>query len=361
MSDHFDFFAGIDWASESHQVCLEDAAGTILGERAFAHSGAGLADLCDWLLSIGGAAAEAIAVSIEMPHGAVIDTLLERGFAVFALNPKQLDRFRDRLANRVREQLRRYYPQMLDITGDIAADWFLELWHLAPTPDKARRVHRATVERLLKAKRIRKIDADTALDILRRKPLTVAPGTIEAATAHIRAAAQRLRLVNRQIKEADKRVDALCARIAEQGDPASGRIVEQRDVEILRSLPGVGRIVLATLLAEASRLLHDRDYHALRALCGVAPVTKRSGKQCYVIRRLACHQRLRDATYHWARVAVQHDPTSKERYAALRSRGHSHARALRTVADRLLAVACAMLKTQTLFNPNHRQTTLKAA
>ena len=55
--------------------------------------------------------------------------------------------------------------------------------------------------------------------------------------------------------------------------------------------------------------------------------------------------------YHWARVAIQHDPRSKAKYAALRSRGHSHGRALRSVADRLLNVACAMLKNGTLFNP----------
>ena len=43
------WFAGIDWASQKHQVCLLDAAGKILGERQFAHSGTGLAELCDWL------------------------------------------------------------------------------------------------------------------------------------------------------------------------------------------------------------------------------------------------------------------------------------------------------------------------
>ncbi len=58
--------------------------------------------------------------------------------------------------------------------------------------------------------------------------------------------------------------------------------------------------------------------------------------------------------YHWARVAIQHDPVSRERYAALRARGQRHGRALRTVADRLLAVACAMLRDRTQFDPQHR-------
>ena len=122
-------------------------------------------------------------------------------------------------------------------------------------------------------------------------------------------------------------------------------------MEILSSLPGVGRIVLATLLAEAHDPLRRRDYQALRCLSGVAPVTKRSGKSLIVIRRLAAHNRLQDAVYHWAGVAIQRDPVSKAKYAALRARGHGHARALRGVADRLLGVACAMLENQTTFDP----------
>ena len=55
--------------------------------------------------------------------------------------------------------------------------------------------------------------------------------------------------------------------------------------------------------------------------------------------------------YHWARVATRHDPKSRSKYAALRSRGHSHGGTLRSVADRLLDVACAMRKTGTTFNP----------
>jgi hypothetical protein len=38
----------------------------------------------------------AIAGAIEVPHGAVVETLLEHGITVYSLNPKQLDRFRDR-------------------------------------------------------------------------------------------------------------------------------------------------------------------------------------------------------------------------------------------------------------------------
>ncbi len=417
MEDNIQWFAGVDWASEIHQVVLVDARGAVTGERTFPHGGEGLGALCDWILTTTLARAETIGVAIEVPHGPVVETLLERGFLVYSVNPKQLDRFRDRftvagakddrldgrvlgaslrtdrhcfrllhpadpiavelrewsrmtedlqqertrLSNRVREQLWRYYPQMLQLTDDAGADWFLALWALAPTPARAARIHKASIERLLKAYRIRRIDADKAIPILRQKPIQVGPGTTEAATAHIRAIAVRLKVVNRQIKEAHRQLDVLCAKLADPEELEPGQNHEQRDVTILQSLPGVGRIVLATLLAEAWEPLRLRDYHALRSLCGVAPVTRRSGKRCVVVMRQACHMRLRTAVYHWARVAIQHDELSKRRYRELRKRGHSHGRALRTVADRLLAVACAMLRARTTFDPAKARALKEAA
>jgi transposase len=70
-----------------------------------------------------------------------------------------------------------------------------------------------------------------------------------------------------------------------------------------------------------------------------------------VLRRYACNQRLRNATYYWAQNAVRFDATSRAKYDALRAKGHGHARALRSVIDRLLKVACAMLNSGTLFDP----------
>jgi transposase len=140
-------------------------------------------------------------------------------------------------------------------------------------------------------------------------------------------------------------LDKLQAVEDDEGQPR-----EHRDVEILRSLPGVGRLVAATVLAEASGPLAERDYHALRAYAGIAPVTKQSDKRRLVVMRYACNGRLRHALYHWARVAAIHDPMTKSYYAALRKRGHSYARALRSVADRLLRVLMAMLRNGSLFD-----------
>jgi transposase len=411
MTDDLSWFVGLDWASERHRACLLDAAGARVAERDVAHDGASLAELCDWLLTKTAAPAATIAVAIETPRGPVVEALLERGFAVFAINPKQLDRFRDRftvagakddsrdaevlasslrsdrrafrrlavddplvielrewtriheelarervrLANRVRDQLWRYYPQARTLSDDLVADWFLDLWQRVPTPAQAARTNEKTIARILKEHRIRRLDAGTVLRVLRERPLTVAPGTAEAASAHIRTVAARARLINTQIKEAQHRLDELCGAIEAAAETAPGQICEQRDVAILRSLPGLGRITLATLLAEACEPLRRRDYHVLRALTGAAPVTRRSGKSCFVVRRHACNKRLAQAVYHWARAATQHDPISASRYAELRRRGHSHGRALRSIADRLLYVLCTLLERQMLFEPN-RQT-----
>jgi len=64
-----------------------------------------------------------------------------------------------------------------------------------------------------------------------------------------------------------------------------------------------------------------RDAQALRGLSGVAPVTRRSGKQMLVVMRQACPHRLRTAVFHGARVAVMRDFNCRNRYVALRKRG----------------------------------------
>ena len=92
-------------------------------------------------------------------------------------------------------------------------------------------------------------------------------------------------------------IDAVMRARGPMNGGGDGLDIAPRDchVTILASFPGVGRIVLATLLAEALDPLQRRDYHALRCLFGVAPVTWRSGKSKIVIRRLTAHRRLCDA------------------------------------------------------------------
>lgn len=97
MTNERRWYAGVDWASESHHVFLTDDAGTKLGERVFKHGGEGLAEMAAWLTATaGGTEPEQLHVAIEVPHGPVVETLIERRFNVYAIKPKQMDRFRDR-------------------------------------------------------------------------------------------------------------------------------------------------------------------------------------------------------------------------------------------------------------------------
>src|ERR1041385_787276 len=90
------WFVGIDWGSQQHQVCVLDRDRRLVGERAVDHDGASLAQLVAWLWTVSAGQPERVSVAIEVPRGAMVEGLVERGFHVFAINPKQLDRFRDR-------------------------------------------------------------------------------------------------------------------------------------------------------------------------------------------------------------------------------------------------------------------------
>jgi transposase len=280
--------------------------------------------MADWLLRTSGAeAAGHVLDAIEVPHGPVVEALTERGFAVHAINPKQMDRFRDRfsmsgakddnrdaevmasslrtdprcfrklaaadpvvvelrewsriaeelgvernrLANRLREQLWRYFPALLEIEEDCGDEWLLEFLVLAPTPAKAVRLREAKVAELLKQRRIRRFDAAAILKAVRAPPPQRAPGTIEAASAHVASIIPRLRLVNRQVRETERKIGALIDSLTASPESEPGQ-KKQHGAAILASLPGVGRTVLATLLAEAWEPLQRRDYLALRSFVG---------------------------------------------------------------------------------------------
>ena len=90
------WFVGFDWGSEKHRVSLFDRNGSLTGRRDLGHSAIAYAELGNWLLSTTWAQPSEIAVAIETSHGPAVDALIDRGFRTFAINPKPLDRFRDR-------------------------------------------------------------------------------------------------------------------------------------------------------------------------------------------------------------------------------------------------------------------------
>ena len=408
MTESYRFFVGIDWAWNEHTICVLGSGGEVVDRRTIQHSGTGVALLVDVLEKFSNGRPSSVAVAIEMPRGAIVEHLVERGFAVYSLNPKQMDRFRDRhtvpgakddsrdafviadalrtdlhlfhrvrldhpdvlrirelsrneedvvqdqvrAGNRLRDLLNRYYPQMLQICPTVDQAWFWDLLEMAPLPAQAAKLSKSRVEKLLKSYRIRRFDADEIRQTISVAGLPLAPGAAEAASEHMMLILPVMRLLERQQTEIARRMQLLLENMSEDE-----QMVEHRDVKILLSLPGVGRVISATMLAEASQPLAERDYHAIRSYAGVAPITRQSGKRKMVVMRRGCNSRLRVALYHWSRVSAQHDPRSKEHYAALRAKGHSHGRALRGVADRLLAILIAMLRNGTPYDPNHKAAT----
>ncbi len=81
---------------ERYEVCVLDRQAHVVARKSIEHSGTGIAEFVDWLVKWCAGKPERIAISIETPRGAMVESLVERTFAVFAINPKQLDRFRDR-------------------------------------------------------------------------------------------------------------------------------------------------------------------------------------------------------------------------------------------------------------------------
>lgn len=395
-------YVGIDWATAMHEVCVLSAARVVLARRRFPHSAAGLDELVTLLATFGAPAT--VAIGIEMPRGALIEGLLAHGYPVYAINPKQSDRFRDRhsmagakddrldafviadalrtdlpcfrrvqpdeatvlqireysrmddelrdefvrLTNRLREQLYRYFPQVLTLCPAVDEPWLWTLLGLAATPEAAQRLRRSRLAACLTAHRIRRLTADDVHAALAAPTITVSPGTIAAASAHVALLLPRLRLVHAQRRTCADALTTLLETLSEtpDDDPTAST---PSDVQIIRSLPGVGLKTVATLLAEAADAISTRNLAALRAHAGIAPVTRSSGTRRVVVMRQACSGRLRTALYHASRVAAQCDATAKALYVTLRARGHSHGRACRSVADRMLRILMAMLRDGTVY------------
>ena len=90
------FYIGVDWADKKHDVRAISSDNALNKHRVFRHSAEGLSQMGQWLSGLSGESSETVAVAIETKRGPVVETLLGYGFRVFHINPKQLDRFRDR-------------------------------------------------------------------------------------------------------------------------------------------------------------------------------------------------------------------------------------------------------------------------
>lgn len=392
-------FVGVDWARGTHVACVVDALGNKLDTSSFEHSYAGISGWIDRIVEAAGGDVDSLAVAIETPHHAIVEMLVERGIAVFSLNPKQLDRFRDRhtvagakddrrdayvladalrtdrerdrrvqlpsertlllrelgrahqaltaeltsLGNRIQELLVRFFPNALGLGSAHADLWFIQLLERFPSPSAAKTCR---IEDLAHLK-CRKEKKQAVLAALHEQAVHVAPGLEQAIEIHLRSLLTRWKTTDTERK-------AMAARLEKTVGPKPSENVPAPldDAAIIRSMPGAGVLVTATLLGEAHAELAVRDYGALRCMAGVAPVTRRSGKALLVVRRQACRRRLGEALYFWAFGAIRFNVDLRTSYTTYRERGISHGGALRRIADKLLRILIARLRVGKPFEPS---------
>jgi transposase len=407
MTESFTFFVGVDLGAERHHVVVLNAAGETVGRRSVEHNGADVLELFSWLANVtANALTSLIAIAAETPRGSIVESGLERGHPVFSINPKQLDRFRDRFSvagakddyrdarvlaaslrtdqhcfrglqlgdprlvllrelsrtadllqrdlrrncNQLWSLLQRYFPALLSLSPAADDPWLWTLLQSAPLPAQAAGLKPRQLEKILAAHHIRRFCASELADLLRQPPLPMAPGAAEALAESAVLLLPHLSLLHQQIAQLASRIDKIIDQL--QQDPS---FAEHRDIEILRTFPGSGRVFTATVLAEAHQPLVERDYHAMRALGGAAPVTRQSGKTELIMLRRAYNHRVQHALFHSANVFVQKDPRARQQYHRLRQKGNTHARALRGVADRMLALLFTLLKNGSCYDSDRRQ------
>ena len=90
-------FVGIDWAHETHVAAVVDESGRQIASRAIQHTAAGISAFFEWLEKKA-PEAEGRSIAIEAGAALLIDMLLERGQTLYVLNPKAVDRYRDRFS-----------------------------------------------------------------------------------------------------------------------------------------------------------------------------------------------------------------------------------------------------------------------
>lgn len=395
---------GIDWGSESHQVCRIDREEEPR-QRSFPHTGEGLRALVDFVLE-GEIDPEQIAVAIEVNHGAVVEALLAKGLRIHSINPKLLDRLRDRFslagakddrrdafvlascvesdahafrkiepgneensrlraATRLREELKserrantnRLWNELRDCRPELlplcpAADepWLWALIEKAPSPSEGVKLTRASIGAVLKRHRIRRLTSEEVQGALRRDVLSLRSAYIESHAARVLVLVARLKLAQDQIVKVEKQISAALAERVKAEEKT-----ERRDLTILLSLPGFGSLTVATVLGESGDAFDRRDYNALRSLCGAAPITKQSGGTRCVVMRQVCQPRLRVALHLAALRASRIDPKLGDLFLRARARGHTVGRAIRNIVDRLLFLAVQLLRKNELYDLTLRQ------
>jgi transposase len=404
---------GDDWAEDHHDVEVLDAAGRRLARARLPEGVAGIARLHAIIGELAGQDVEdehvEVLVGIETDRGPWVAALVAAGYQVFAVNPLQAARYRERhtvsgaksdtgdahvLADmvrtdahqlrpvagdsaqaeavkvvarthktliwertrhtqRLRHALREYFPAAVQAFEDLDAPDALELLAKAPDPASAARLTRAQIRAALKRARRRDIAAKTERiwAVLHAEHLGQPEVVTGAYAASVRSLVAVLRVLDQQIATLQRQVVAHFGR--------------HPDAEILASQPGLGQILGARVLAEfGDDPTRYATAKARKNYAGTSPITRRSGKTKLVAARYIHNDRLIDALMTQAFAALSASPGARAYYDQLRARGAGHNAALRQLANRLVGILHGCLKTRTRYHQatawSHHSQTLAA-
>ncbi len=246
---------------------------------------------------------------------------------------------RTRQVQRLRCQLRDYFPAALAAFEDLDAADALELLAKAPDPARAAKLTRAQVSAALKRARRRDIPAKATaiLAALRSAQLGQPPAITAAYAATVRSLIAVITTLNEQVKALQSEVEAVFGR--------------HPDAEIYLSQPGLGSVLGARVLGEFGDDPHRYlTGKARQNYGGTSPLTRASGKKKTVTARFIRNDRLIDALMAQAFAALTASPGARALYDAERDRGIDHSPALRKVANRLVGIQHGCLKTRTLYD-----------
>src|SRR5450631_154773 len=378
-------FVGDDWAEDHHDVELMDERGRVLARGRLPEGVAGMARLHELIGEHLGEDADGaeVVVGIETDHGPWVAALVAAGYTVFAVNPLQASRYRERhgvsgaksdsgdahmltdmvrtdshqlravagdsaeadgvrvlarthktliwertrQVQRLRYQLREYFPAALEAFDDLDAADALELLGKAPDPAKAAKLTRAQISAALQRARRRDIPGKTTviLAALRSAQLVQPPAVTAAYAVTVRSLVAVITVLNEQVKTLQGQVEADFGR--------------HPDAEIYLSQPGLGPILGARVLGEFG---DDPDRYASgkarKNYAATSPITRASGKKKVVAARFIRNDRLTDALMAQAFTALGASPGAGALYDTERASGTEHNAALRKLASRLVGI-----------------------
>jgi len=394
-------YLGVDWADAEHAVWVEDEAGTKVLSRTVPHTVDGFAEFGRWLDERRAAERELWA-AIEKPEGRIVDFLLDHGVVVFAINPKAVDRARDRfrmsgaksdpfdarvlatflrtdhghlaplrpsseaaqelkgltrdytrqvrqqtrLLNQLTAALKAYYPRALEVVDDLKSRWGRDFVGAYPTPAALATLTERQWHRWARAHRLSGARAAELWPLVQRPQLAV--------PAHVvRVQARLVGALLEQLGVTVAAVDAYREAIAD----FFGRMPA---AEWARSLPGGGRgTTVPRLYAELGDAPGRwQTFRHLQGHAGAVPVTERSGKQVIVMFRFACNTHLRDAVHQFALHSLQTSEWARAYYDRGRRRGQRHHHALRALAAKWLKIIFALWSRQVAYDETHHLATM---